>query len=53
MRKLAVIVLAVACAPLWAQAREPECNKRTVQTQCSPLDGGSTVRNPNDGQKAE
>ena len=50
MKRLAVIVLVGACTPLWAQVRESKCNKSTVQAQCSPLDGGATVHNPNVAQ---
>jgi len=53
MKRLAVIVLVVACTPLWAQVRESKCNKSTVQAQCSPLDGGATVHNPNVAQTSD
>lgn len=51
MKRLAAIVLAVACAPVWTQVHEAKCNRSATQTQCSPLDGGTTVYNPNVGQK--
>ena len=50
MKRLSVIVLVLACTPLWAQVREPKCSKSAVQAQCSPLDGGATVHNPNVAQ---
>jgi len=53
MKRLAVIVLVAACAPVWTQVREPRCNKSTVQAQCSPLDGGSTIHNPNVAQTSD